>query len=211
MTTDDTHPAPAPEGGAPAQGLDGDLPTVLVDQIEFQLRELLRPRLEGLTDEEYFYDPTGDGDIWTVHPRTPAGRTPPTSLQGGSGEMVIDFEMPEPDPAPFTTIAWRLGHVIVGVLAMRSHSHFGGPPADYMSWDYAATAEEAMAQFEREYARWIEGVRGWDEEALQRPVGEAEGGFAAYSRATLVAHIHRELIHHLAEIALLRDLYAHRG
>ncbi|MBB2986007.1 hypothetical protein FHW15_001151 [Terracoccus luteus] len=29
-------------------------------------------------------------------------------------------------------------------------------------------------------------------------------------RADLVAHINRELIHHGAELALLRDLYAHR-
>jgi hypothetical protein len=29
--------------------------------------------------------------------------------------------------------------------------------------------------------------------------------------ATLVLHINRELIHHGAEIALLRDLWAHRG
>ncbi len=29
-------------------------------------------------------------------------------------------------------------------------------------------------------------------------------------RATLLLHINRELIHHGAEIALLRDLYAHR-
>ena len=28
---------------------------------------------------------------------------------------------------------------------------------------------------------------------------------------TLVLHIHREAIHHLAEIVLLRDLWAHRG
>jgi hypothetical protein len=29
--------------------------------------------------------------------------------------------------------------------------------------------------------------------------------------ATLVLHIHREVIHHGAEIALLRDLYGARG
>ena len=28
---------------------------------------------------------------------------------------------------------------------------------------------------------------------------------------TTVLHIHREVIHHLAEVALLRDLYAHRA
>ena len=67
------------------------------------------------------------------------------------------------------------------------------------------------SQFDREYARWIEGVRAWGEEDLQVAVGEAEGPWAEHSRATLVAHIHRELIHHLAEIALLRDLWAHQG
>lgn len=191
-------------------GTDGDLPTVLLDQIEFHMREQLRPRLAGLTDQEYFFDPSGAGRAWTVHPRAAEGEPPPTSLQGGSGQMVIDFEFPEPDPAPLTTIAWRLGHVIVGVLAARSHSHHGGPPADYMSWDYAATASEALAQFDAEYERWIAGVRTWDAEDLQVAVGEAEGPWAASSRATLVAHINRELIHHLAEIALLRDLWAHR-
>ena len=30
--------------------------------------------------------------------------------------------------------------VIVGVLAMRNHAHFGGPPADYQSWSYATDA-----------------------------------------------------------------------
>src|SRR5699024_4480397 len=204
MNTDDMNPTQS-------AGTGGDLPTVLLDQIEWHVREQLRPRLEGLTDEEYFFDPSGTGRAWTVHPRTPAGEEPPTSLQGGAGEMVIDFEGPEPSPAPLTTIAWRLGHLIVGVLAMRSHSHHGGPPADYMSWDYAASAAEALAQFDAEYDRWIAGVRTWDADDLQAAVGEAEGAWAAHSRATLVAHLNRELIHHLAEIALLRDPWAHRG
>ena len=196
---------------AQSPGTEGDLPTVLLDQIEWHVREQLRPRLEGLTDEEYFFDPSGTGRAWSPHPRTPAGEQPPTPIQGGSGAMVIDFDAPEPDPAPLTTIAWRLGHLIVGVLAMRSHSHHGGPAADYMSWDYAATAEEALAQFDAEYDRWISGVRAWDADDLQVAVGEPEGPWAEHPRATLVAHINRELIHHLAEIALLRDLWAHRG
>jgi len=186
-----------------------DVPRVLLEQIDWHVTEHLRPRLEGLTDEEYLFDPTADGrTVWTVHPRS---RQAKAAVQGGSGEFVIDFEFPEPSPAPFTTIAWRLGHVIVGVLAARSASHHGGPPADYMSWDYAGTAEGALAQFDAEYARWIAGVRTWDLEDLSQRTGEAEGPYAAEPRATLVAHINRELIHHLSEIALLRDLYAHRG
>ncbi|GAA1488821.1 DinB family protein [Brachybacterium sacelli] len=206
MTSSDTPTTPDL-----APGKDGDLPTVLLDQIEYHVREHLRPRLEGLSDEEYFYDPTPDGSAWTVHPRVSEGQAPPTAIQGGAGDVVIDFEFPEPDPTPLTTIAWRLGHIIVGVLGARSHSHFGGPPADYMTWSYAATAAEALEQFDAEYERWIAGVRSWNEEDLQVAVGEAEGPWAEYSRATLVAHIHRELIHHLAEIALLRDLWAHRA
>ena len=86
---------------------------------------------------------------WCVrrHPATP------TSIQGGSGDMVIDFEFPEPEPTPLTTIAWRLGHIIVGVLGARTNAHFDGPPADYMTWEYAATAQEALAQFDAGYDR----------------------------------------------------------
>lgn len=186
-----------------------DVPRVLIEQIDFHVTQHLRPRLEGLSDEEYLFDPTGDGaTVWTVHPRSQPSQA---AVQGGSGEFVIDFEVPEPTPAPFTTIAWRLGHVIVGVLAMRSASHVGGPPADYMTWDYAGTAAGALEQFDTEYARWTEGVRSWSAEDLARRTGEAEGPYADEPRATLVAHINRELIHHLAEIALLRDLFAHRG
>lgn len=43
-----------------------------------------------------------------------------------------------------------------------------------------------------------------------RPRGPAEGPFAEAPLAALVLHIHREVIHHGAEICLLRDLHPHR-
>lgn len=78
----------------------------LAFQLDFHWTNALRPRLEGLTDDEYFWQPVPN--CWTVR------------RDGG-----IDFAYPPPEPAPFTTIAWRLAHVIVGVPAMRNHSHFG--------------------------------------------------------------------------------------
>ena len=48
-------------------------------------------------------------------------------------------------------------------------------------------------------------------DGLAEPCGPAEGPWAERPRAELVLHINRELIHHGAEIALLRDLYAHRN
>ena len=47
-------------------------------------------------------------------------------------------------------------------------------------------------------------------EGLGRPCGPAEGPFADAPLAALVQHINREVIHHGAEIALLRDLYRAR-
>lgn len=162
----------------------------LAQQTAFHWTHSLRPRFEGLTDDEYFWQPVPN--CWTVH-------------SDGS----IDFTYPEPKPAPFTTIAWRLAHVIVGVLAMRNHSHFGAPPADYQSWLYATDAATALSQLDEQYQVWIDGVRGLSPDDLDRPCGPAEGPYADYPMLALVLHINREFIHHGAEIACIRDLYAH--
>ena len=167
-----------------------DVTIQLADQLDYHWTNQLRPRLDGLTDDEYFWQPVAD--CWTVHP------------DGG-----IDFVFPEPQPAPFTTIAWRLAHVIVGVFAMRNYSHFGGPPADYQSWSYATDAKTALRQLDDAYANWIAGVRGLDAQDLPRPIGPSEGPWAEHAMSELILHINREAIHHGAEIACIRDLYVH--
>lgn len=178
----------------------------LLEQIHWHWTAQLRPRLDGLTDDEYFWEPVAGS--WTVRP---AGQAPSHApVQAGSGDLRIDFAYPQPDPAPVTTIAWRLGHVIVGVLGGRTHGHFDGPPADYMSWQYAGTATAALNQLDAGYAAWIDGVQSLGEAGLAQACGPAEGPWAQHSMATLVLHINRELIHHGAEIALLRDLYRAR-
>ncbi|WP_404391872.1 DinB family protein [Humibacillus xanthopallidus] len=182
-----------------------DWPRVLLEQVDWHWTHQLRPRLTGLTDEEYLWEPTPGA--WNVHPRGESE----TAIQGGSGAFTIDFAYPEPVPPPVTTIAWRLAHLIVGVLGARVHSHFGGPEADYLTFDYAGGADEALAQLDAAFAGWIEGVRSWGLAGLAEPCGPAEGPWGEHSRAELVAHINREVIHHGAEIALLRDLFTHRN
>jgi DinB superfamily len=177
--------------------------SLLRDQIDWHWTHQLRERLDGLTDDEYFWEPAPGS--WSVRPRG-TGTAP---VQAGAGEMTIDFAFPQPDPPAFTTIAWRLGHVIVGVLAMRNASHFGRAQTDYESFEYAPTAATALAQLDQEYATWLAGVESLGEAGLARPCGEAEGPFAALPMAALVLHINRELIHHLAEVCLLRDLHLH--
>lgn len=182
-----------------------ELNPLLIDQLEWHWENQLRPRLEGLTDEEYLWEPVPG--CWNVRPRG----TSTAPAQGGSGAMTIDFAFPEPEPAPVTTIAWRLAHVVVGVLGMRNASHFGGPAMDYLSFDYAATAAAALRQLDEGHDRWVAGVRALGEDGLARPCGPTEGPFAEYPMAALVLHIHREVLHHGAELCLLRDLYRARA
>jgi hypothetical protein len=182
-----------------------DWTALLSEQLETHWRAQLRPRLAGLTDEEYFWEPAQPA--WNVRPRG----TSTAPIQAGSGEFTIEFAFPEPDPPPVTTIAWRLGHIIVGVLGARVAAHFGGPPVDYQTFDYAGTAARALAQLDEAYERWTAGVQGLDGGALAAPCGPAEGPYAEYPMAALVLHINREVIHHGAEVALLRDLYRARA
>lgn len=182
-----------------------DWTTTLADQLDWHWTHQLRPRMDGLTDDEYRWEPVPDA--WNVRPEG-TGTAP---IQAGTGPMRIDFAFPEPQPAPVTTIAWRIGHIVVGCLGARAHSHFGGPAYDYMTHAYPAGADEALAQLDATYAAWMGGVRGLDADGLAAPVGPAEGPWASEPMAVLVLHINREIIHHGAEIALLRDLYAHRG
>jgi hypothetical protein len=174
----------------------------LLDQLQWHWERQLRPRLAGLTDDEYLWEPAQPA--WNVRPRR-------SDDEPGTGPFTVDFAFPEPDPPPVTTIAWRLAHVVVGVLDMRSASHFGGPATDYQSFPYAGTADAALAQLDEAHGRWTAGVRGMSAADLAAPCGPAEGPFADYPMAALVLHIHREVIHHGAEVALLRDLYRARS
>ncbi|WP_433654116.1 DinB family protein [Nocardia sp. CA-128927] len=174
----------------------------LREQWEFHWNHQLRARLDGLTDDEYFWSPVPDA--WSVRPR--GSSTAP--IQAGAGDFTIEFAFPQPDPAPFSTIAWRLGHVIVGVLAARNAAHFGAPDASYETWQYADSAAMALDQLETQLDTWLAGVRSLGDAGLRVKVGDKEP-YPELAMADLVLHIHRELIHHLSEVCLLRDLYLH--
>ena len=45
-----------------------------------------------------------------------------------------------------TTIAWRIAHIVMGCFGMRNATHFGGPPVDYETFEYAGTAAQALRQ-----------------------------------------------------------------
>lgn len=170
----------------------------LVEQLDWHWIHHARPRLDGMSDDEYLWEPVAD--CWNIR-QEPHG-----------GAVTIDFEMDEPAIAPFTTIAWRLGHISIGVLGNRAANHFGVPGSvEYETTEWPIGAAAGLAMLDGHYAAWIAGVRALGEEGLRAPCGPCEGPFSEHPMSALVLHINREVIHHMAEVAVIRDLYAHRS
>ncbi|KIH98684.1 hypothetical protein LP52_12105 [Streptomonospora alba] len=165
----------------------------IIDQLEFHWDNTMWPRLRGLDDDEYFWEPV-EG-CWSVRPRP-------------DGAFSIDRAWPPPEPPPVTTIAWRLSHMIVLVLEMRIDHHFGDRAMSPEDAVWPGGADEALDRLERAYRRWCGEVRKLGDAEFAAPVGAAESPqWSQHSFATLALHVNREIIHHHAEVALLRDLY----
>lgn len=152
----------------------------------------LRNRVHGLTDEEYLWEPGEDS--WSIRPDADGVWRPDSS--------------PFPrDPAPITTIAWRLGHIADDILGGERNATWIGLPADPNAvWSGTApTAAEALVRMDETYAYWRRRLE--QAEDLDRLMGEIAGPYAESSRRSFLHHELDELIHHGAEVALLRDLY----
>jgi hypothetical protein len=172
------------------------------DQLGFYWNVHLWPRLQGLTDEEYLWEPVPGA--WSVR----TGADGVVRMDGPVGEV--------PDPPPVTTIAWRLLHVAVGIFYTRASTFFGdgSVPADADMFDprheppeLPITAAGALELLERSYRWWADGVLSLSEEALTSPIGPRGAFFAKEPMAGLVLHLNRECMHHGGEIGVLRDLY----
>src|SRR5215467_7254922 len=112
--------------------MDIDWNAELVDQLESHWQHQLRPRLDGLTDDEYFWQPVRG--CWTISRRGQSSA--PVSL--GGGEFTMDYAQPPHDREPVTTIAWRLAHLI-SLFGLPDAPHFTSPPPGYLAYDYPST------------------------------------------------------------------------
>lgn len=174
----------------------------LVEQLDFYWQAHLRPRLEGLTDEEYYWEPV-EG-CWSVRP-------------DATGRHAVDFAWPVPDPPPVTTIAWRMTHIALGCFDARTSTFFRDTYGDLdmgavgiemaEKLDMPATAKDAIDYLERSYRDWHDAIAALDYDALIAPLGPKGGPYADSPMAALVLHINREAMHHGGEIGVLRDLY----
>ncbi|MFF9280392.1 DinB family protein [Streptomyces griseosporeus] len=196
----------------------------LLEQFDFA-RERLTARLTGpvmdsgdgsdtkvgpLTDEEYLWEPVPG--CWSVRRRTdgPGARA---AFLAGAGDWGRDAaSYPHPWPPPFTTLAWRLSH-LTEMLALRADHTAGTRSLTRDDHTVSGTAAEAVAAFDTAAGAWRAALLGTDDAALDT-VGYCtypHGSDAEEPFVGIVWWVNQELLHHGAEIALLRDLYRERG
>jgi hypothetical protein len=144
----------------------------LRDQVDVHYRPMFGPRMAGLTDAEYLWEPVPGA--WSVRPRCTSTSAAPI----GAGDLVRDDAAGEPEPAPVTTIAWRVAHLTVECLSMRTMSHLGGPAVHWETWEHTDRADEGLAQLDTAYDAWSAGVESLGYDGLLWPCGPAEGPFA---------------------------------
>lgn len=167
----------------------------LSEQLTWHWSAQLRPRLAGLDDREFFWEPAPGS--WSVR-------------KTADGTFVPDWVWPAPEPAPVTTIGWRLCHLVM-ILAQRADFHFGERTLTLDKLHWPEGADDALATLDRAYDSWTTGVSALSTAAAdahsEGPPGTIDAQFPLWM---VVLHVNREVIHHGAEVALLRDLYRAR-
>ncbi|MFJ4950466.1 DinB family protein [Streptomyces sp. NPDC088760] len=162
-----------------------------------------------LTDEEYLWEPVPG--CWSVRRRVD-GPGPRATFLAGTGDWGRDAApYPHPWPPPFTTIAWRLSH-LTEMLALRADHTAGSHALTRDDHPVSGDAAGAGAAFDASAAAWRKALLNIDDAALDTV------GYCTYPHGSdpeepfidIVWWVNQELLHHGAEIALLRDLYRAR-
>ena len=178
--------------------------TQLLAQFDFA-RERLADRLVGLTDDEYLWEPVPG--CWSIRRKTD-GPAPGATRLLGTGEWGLDAARPAPEPPPFTTLAWRLGHLSDG-LAQRADHTVGTHSVTRDDYRYSGEAVGALVAFAEAADAWRAALTSADDSALDQ-VGRSSfpGGLdPTLPFIEIVWWVNQEVLHHGGEIALLRDLY----
>ncbi|MFG2674644.1 DinB family protein [Streptomyces sp. NPDC048445] len=195
----------------------------LLDQFDFGCERLLG-RIGGpvvdsgngvdveaapMTDAEYLWEPVPG--CWSVRRRADGPGARATQLVGAGDWGRDSAHQPHPVPPPFTTIAWRLTHLAEMLAVRADHAH---GTRTLTRGDYRARpdAAGAIAGFSAAAGAWREALLAADDAVLDR-VGHCtypHGSDAEEPFVDVIWWVNQELLHHGAEIALLRDLYRYR-
>jgi len=112
------------------------------------------------------------------------------------------------DADPVPTIEWRIAHISEALVTFADRlfpDRDPGPPPPVPG---DATAVPAF--LDASYRRWRSGLADMSEEELGTQLGPDWGPYATSTATDVALHVFDEVVHHGAEVALLRDLYARR-
>jgi len=113
----------------------------------------VRERLDGLSDEEFFWQPIPN--CWTIY-------------QDSSGRWTYHYAMPDPRPAPITTIGWLLIHL--GACKLMYHEWaYGAARLTWPDLQIPHTATGAIELLEHGQALLREDLTGLAEHQLDKP------------------------------------------
>ncbi len=155
-------------------------------------------RIDGLSDHEYFWEPVPG--CWTLR-------------RGADGRWTLDGRGgggPAPDPVPVTTIAWRIGHMGGMALGGFTTMRFGADLAEDAK-EFPGSASEVKEFLEANYRAWRDALGGLDEAGWNAPLGPSWGDYADDDTFDLALHVLDEVVHHSAEVGMMRDLYSQRA
>ena len=149
----------------------------------------LRGWVEGLAAEEFLWEPVPD--TWTVHPDE-------------SGRWILDYAIPDPDPPPVTTIAWRLIHIATCKVMYWEHA-FGPGELTWDTIEIPHTVADTMAMLEEGHVRLRRALHSLNDADLGelRPTNWGDRWPTWRIFWVMIAHD----LEHGAEIGCLRDLY----
>lgn len=162
-----------------------------------------------LTDDEYVWEPVLG--CWSVRKREDGPGPRATHLAGAGAWGRDAAAYPHPWPPPFTTLAWRLSH-LSEMLHLRADHTAGGHSLTRDDQPVSGDAAGAVAAFASGATAWRTALLGVDDTALNT-VGLCtypHGSDAEEPFVDIVWWVNQEVLHHGAEIALLRDLYRAR-
>ncbi|MFJ5306641.1 DinB family protein [Streptomyces sp. NPDC088350] len=167
-------------------------------------------RVGPMTDAEYFWEPVPD--CWSVRRRAdgPGSRATHLAGQGDWGRDAAPY--PHPWPPPFTTVAWRLSH-LTEMLTLRADHTAGDRTLTRDDHPVVGDAVGAVDAFDAAAGAWRKALLSVDDAALDT-VGYCtypHGSDAEEPFIDIVWWVNQEVLHHGAEIAVLRDLHRQGG